>query len=238
MSNLSVLYLQYCTKVLFGSSNCSYNTYKTCNIELKYFFAKRGQSRDSWCTVGIIVPNTFDSLVPLGIIVEVALSKGRIIPSKLFLFLRVTTQPTKLAPINQQYLVLRKWLVGKTGHKSFSLLLHTKSHETACALQNKSYLKEQWELTKKESIWASNSNTFFAQVNIFGMCIGIFHGLYDLAHEVCQLVHRVGKALSLSLDRSISTSLITSEAQDVQDLVREKLFLFDLTRSKETMIGV
>ena len=86
---------------------------------------------------------SFDSLVPLGIIVEVALSKVRIIPSKLFLFLRVTTQPTKLAPINQQYLVLRKWLVGKTGHKSHSFLLHTKSHERACALQNKSYTEEQ-----------------------------------------------------------------------------------------------
>ena len=78
----------------------------------------------------------------------------------------------------------------------------------------------------------------FASWYIFGICIGIFHCLYDLAHEVCQLVHRVGKALSLSLDRSISTPLITSETQYVQDLVREKLFLFDLTRSKETMIGV
>ena len=56
------------------------------------------------------------------------------------------------------------------------------------------------------------------------MCIGILHGLYDLAHEVCQLVHRVGKALSLSLDRSISTSLIASEAQYVQDLVGKKCF--------------
>ena len=75
-------------------------------------------------------------------------------------------------------------------------------------------------------------------MHIFGIYICIFHCHYDLAHEVCQLVHRVGKALSLSLDRSISTSLITSETQDVQDLVREKFFPFVLNGSKETMIGV
>ena len=60
----------------------------------------------------------------------------------------------------------------------------------------------------------------FVLIDLFRYC----H--YDLAHEVCQLVHRVGKALSLSLDRSISTSLISSETQDVQDLMREILCLF------------
>ena len=124
-------------------SNCSYNTCNTFNIAPKYFLPGEGNRGTAGVQLGIIVPNTIDSLVPLGIIVEVALSKLSIIPSKLSPFLRVTTQPTKLAPINQQYLVLRKWLVEKTGHKSFALLLHTKLHKTSCALRNKSYLKEQ-----------------------------------------------------------------------------------------------